>query len=95
MEQIEAVEQTRLPQPFTQPDADGADTKILELRLFETGMPGNMFPEIFHADDERMIVRRQTGNDLGKDTADAARLLKLKNPTVVENFQITTMLVSM
>lgn len=54
-----------------------------------------MFSKIFHTGDERMIVRRQTGDYLRIDTADAAGLLKLKNPTVVKNFQITAMLVSM
>jgi hypothetical protein len=54
-----------------------------------------MSPKIFYADDERMIIRRQTGNDLCIDAADAAGLLKLKNPTVVKNFQVMAMLISM
>ena len=94
MEQIKAVEQTRLPPPFTHPDADAAGAKMFKSRLFKIGMTGDISSKIFHAGDERMIVRRQTGNDLRIDTVDAARLLKLKNPTVVENFQITAMLVS-
>ena len=93
MKQIEAVEQTRLPPPFMHPDADAAGAKIFKSRLFEIRMTGDISSKIFHAGDERMIVRRQTGNDLRIDTADAARLLKLKNPTVVENFQVTSMLV--
>jgi len=95
MEQIDAVEQTRLPPPFTQRDADATRAKMFKSRPFEIGMTGNMSPKIFYADDERMIIRRQTGNDLCIDAADAARLLKLKNPTVVKNFQVMAMLISM
>jgi hypothetical protein len=94
MEQIDIVEQTRLPPPITHPDADASGAKILKSRLFKIGMTGDMSSKIFDAGDERMIVRWQSGNDLRKDTVDAASLLKLKNPTVVENFQVTVMLVS-
>src|SRR5438034_1931884 len=79
MKQIKAVEQTRLPPPFTHPDADAAGAKMFKSRLFKIGMTGDISSKIFHAGDERMIVRRETGNDLCINTVDAARLLKLKN----------------
>ena len=93
MEQIKAIEETRLPPPFMHSTADAGGAKIFKSPLFKIGMTGNISSKIFHAGDDRMIVRRQTSNDLRINTADAARLLKLKNPTVVENFQVTSMLV--
>src|SRR4029077_8110578 len=91
MEQIKTVEQTRLPPPFTHPDAEAARSKKLKSRLFKIGMTGDISSKIFHAGDERMIIRGQTGNDLSINTVDAARLLKLKNTAVVENSQVTAM----
>ena len=58
---------------------------MFKSRLFKIGMTGDISSKIFHAGDERMIVHRQTGNDLRINTVDAASVLKLKNPTVVEN----------
>jgi hypothetical protein len=94
MEQIKAIEKTRLPPRFTHPKADTTRAEMFEPRPLEIGMAGDMSSKIFHACDDRMIVRRQSTNDLRIDTADATRLLKLKNPTVVEDFQVTVMLVS-
>jgi hypothetical protein len=54
-------------------------------------MTGDISSKIFHARDERMIIRRQTANNLSINTVDAARLLKLKNTAVVENSQVTAM----
>jgi Fe2+ transport system protein FeoA len=83
MEQIKTVEQTRLPPPFTHPDADAARSKKLKSRLFKIGMTGDISSKILHARNEGMIIRRQTGNDLSINTVDAARLLELKNTAVV------------
>ena len=74
--------------------ADAGRAKIFESWQFKIGMTGDISSKIFHAGDERVIVSRQTCNDLRIDAVDAARILKLKDPTVVENFQITAMLVS-
>jgi len=64
---------------------------MFKSRLFKIGMTGDVSSKIFHAGDERIIVRRQTGNNLSINTVDAACLLKLKNTAVVENSQVTAM----
>jgi hypothetical protein len=66
---------------------------MFKSRLFKIGMTGDISPKIFHAGDERMIVRRQARDDFRKNTTDAPSLLHLKNPTVVENSHVTAMLV--
>src|SRR5206468_13005266 len=91
MEQIKAVEQTRLPPPFTHPDADAAAAKMFKSRLFKIGMTGDISSKIFHAGDERMIVRRQTGDDLRISTVDASRPLHLKNTAIVVNSHVSWM----
>jgi len=91
MKQVKLPKQTRFPPPFTHLDADAAGAKIFKSRLFKIGMTGDSFSKILHAGDERMIVRRQTGNDLRINAPDAARPLQLKNPTVVENSHAVAM----
>jgi len=58
---------------------------MFKSRLFKIGMTGDISSKIFHAGYERVIFRRQTGNDVRKNTIDASRLLKLKGPAIVEN----------
>jgi|SRR5947208_4368665 len=91
MEQIKAVEQTRLPPPFTHSDADAARLEKPKSRLFKIGMAGNISSKVLDATNERMILRGQTGYDLSINTVDAAGFLKLKNAAIVENSQVTTM----
>ena len=91
MEQIKAVEQTRLPPPFTHSDADAARLEKPKSRLFKIGMAGNISSKVLDANNERMILGRQTGYDLSINTVDAAGFLKLKNAAIVENSQVTTM----
>src|SRR4051812_1894453 len=55
MEQIKAVEQTRLPPPFTHSDADAARSEKLESRLFKIGMARNISSKVLHPGNERMI----------------------------------------
>jgi hypothetical protein len=93
MEQIETVEQTRLPPPFTHSEANAARAKMCKSRLLKIGMTGHMFSEIFHPGDDRTIVPWQTGDDLSKVAVDASRPPNLKNPTIVENSHVTAMLV--
>ena len=85
MKQIKATEQTRLPPPFTHPAADTAGAKMFKSRLFKIGMIGDMFSEISHSGDKRVIVRWQARDDFRKNTTDSSSLLHLKNPAIVEN----------